>query len=231
MPLAIVIGLVIGFATGGRLRHVAERTFSLGWLLVVGAAVQVVAQTGVADQLGHQAVIGSFAFVAAFTLANLRHPGMGVITVGVLMNLATVAVNGGMPVEDRAIVAAGIVDSVDEIESLDFQAKRHLMTGDDRLYWLSDIIPVPVLGGQVLSFGDLVMSTGVAVVVTNLLHPFPRRRRAKTPRRRAGGTSEAPVAVTPVAEYGETDEDDFVDLAAWESALRLRRPTRTPAPN
>jgi hypothetical protein len=60
----------------------------------------------------------------------------------------------------------------DQIPSLDFGSKRHLETADDRLTFLGDIIPVPV-AEEVLSFGDLAMSVGVATVLAGLL----RKRR------------------------------------------------------
>lgn len=205
MPLAVVLGLVIGFATGGRPRHLGERTFHLWPLLVAGAGLQVAAEMGALGDRGHWLVVGSFAALAVFAVANLRLAGMGVVLIGLLMNVTTIAVNSGMPVEDRAIVAAGLADDEAGIEDINFRAKRHRMSGNDTLYWLSDIVPAQVLGtGQVLSFGDLVMSIGVIDLLANLLHPFPRRRGAsRRPRRDTSGTDGETLFAPDAARWDE----------------------------
>lgn len=227
MPLAVVLGLVIGFATGGRPRHLGERSFHLWPLLVVGVGLQVAAEIGALGDRGHWLVVGSFAVLAAFAVANLRLAGMGVVLIGLLMNVTTISVNGGMPVEDRAIVSAGLARDEAGIDGIDFRAKRHRMTGDDTLYWLSDIVPARVLGtGQVLSFGDLVMCVGVVDLLANLLHPFPRRRgaagRGRREAKRAGDAGTRPLDATrwdePVLALAPTEghagerEDELLDL-------------------
>jgi hypothetical protein len=102
---------------------------------------------------------------------------MGVVFVGIALNVLVIGVNGGMPVRDDAIVAAGIVPR-EEIDALDFGSKRHRETDDDRLTVLGDIVPVP-FAEEVLSFGDLAMSVGVATVLANLLRK--QRRRVSSP--------------------------------------------------
>jgi hypothetical protein len=71
------------------------------------------------------------------------------------------------------------------VADLDFGSKRHLETADDRMTVLGDIVPVPV-AEEVLSFGDLAMSVGVATVLVNLLR---RRRPGLTPLGASGSTS------------------------------------------
>lgn len=210
MPLALIAGLAAGLITRGRLSNLGDRTFSLWPALLLGALVQLVGQTGVAGDRSYALVAASFSLLALFAAANLRYAGMGVVLVGLLMNVATIAVNRGMPVSRAAIVASGIVEGGTDVGQIDLKAKRHLMTGEDTLYWLSDIVPVRLLGGQVLSFGDLVMSVGVVDLVANLLHPFPRRRRA-----RIGRLDEHQ------AHDGGRDhssDEQIVDLRALESA-------------
>jgi hypothetical protein len=207
MPFALILGILAGLVTGGRFSNLGERSFSLWPLLLGGAVLQVAAQSGALGDSSHLLVAASFALLAVFAASNLRYAGMGVILVGLLMNVATVGANRGMPVQASSIVAAGIVNSPTEVAALDLKAKRHVMTSADHLYWLSDIIPVRLLGGQVLSFGDLVMCIGVVDLVANLLHPFPRRRRARTGRD------------TKVPDSADDDPDDEVlDLRLWESA-------------
>lgn len=168
--MAVVAGVTIGLLRGGRFGNLGEATFRLWPLLVLGVVVQ-----GAAAFTAEGAVpliLASYAILLAFCLANLQHAGMGVVFVGIAMNFAVIAANGGMPVRAEAIVAAGIVER-DEVPALEFGSKRHLEREDDRLMVLADIIPVPV-AGEVLSFGDLAMAVGVADVLVHLL-----RRRAR----------------------------------------------------
>ena len=172
IAVAIVVGVLVGLLRGGRFANLGEATFRLWPLLVLGVVVQ-----GAAAFTGEGAVaviVASYALLIAFCVANLTRAGMGVVLVGILLNVVVIGVNGGMPVRRSAIVAAGIA-SHDEVAGLDFGTKRHLETGDDRLTFLGDIIPVP-FAGEVLSFGDLAMSVGVAAVLANLLRTKRQRQ-------------------------------------------------------
>ncbi len=167
---AIVIGIVIGLLRGGSLSNLGSATFRVWPLLVLGVVVQGAAafMSGIAVPL----ILTSLVVLLLFAAANIHHPGMGVVLVGIGLNFAVMTINAGMPVRAEAIVSAGIVESEDQIAGLDFGPKRHLETADDRITVLADIIPVPVVE-EVLSFGDLAMSVGVADVLVHLL----RRRR------------------------------------------------------
>ncbi len=171
--VAVVVGLALGFLTGGRLGHLAERRFRLPGLLVAGLVVQ-----GVSGWFGNGPIVPlvllSYVLFVAFCAANLAVVGMPIVLLGLSLNFLTIAVNGGMPVRRSAVVAAGIAEW-HEVDRLELHDKRHLERPDDDLMVISDIIPVPVLH-EVLSFGDLVMSVGVADVLFRLLKPRPGHR-------------------------------------------------------
>jgi hypothetical protein len=169
IAVAIAVGVAVGLARGGRFADLGDAAFRVWPLLVLGIVVQ-----GAAAFTGDGAVpviLVSYVLLLVFCAANLHHAGMGVVLIGIALNVVVIGVNGGMPVRQQAIVAAGIAEH-DDVAALDFGAKRHLETNDDRLTTLGDIVPVP-FAGEVLSFGDLAMSVGVAAVLANLL----RRRR------------------------------------------------------
>lgn len=171
--VAVVVGLALGFLTGGRLDHLAERRFRLPGLLVAGIVVQ--ATSGwFGDGLTVPLVLVSYVLLTAFCALNLPVVGMGIVLLGLSLNFLTIAVNGGMPVRRAAVVAAGIAEW-HEVDELELHAKRHLERPDDDLMVISDIIPVPVIH-EVLSFGDLIMSVGVADVLFRLLKPRPGAR-------------------------------------------------------
>ena len=184
IAVAIVAGVLIGLLRGGRFENLGEATFRLWPLLILGVVVQAAAAFTAEGAVA--LILASYALLLLFTALNLQHAGMGVVFVGIALNVLVIGANGGMPVRADAIVAAGIVEH-DEIDTLDFGAKRHLETPDDRLMVLGDIIPVPV-AEEVLSFGDLAMAVGVATVLAGLL----RKRRGPAFRPTAPEGSASP---------------------------------------
>ncbi|MEY2476847.1 MAG: hypothetical protein QOG87_2162 [Actinomycetota bacterium] len=165
--VAAVVGVLAGYARGGRLRHLGERPVRLWALLVVGALLQWLAPNG-------PALVVSFVCLLACCLANLQMVGMGVVAVGLALNATVIAANGAMPVRPTALVHAGVVDDLDEARTFDLGGKRRLEEPGDRLTVLGDALPIrPVR--QVLSFGDLVVAVGTADVLAQLM----RRRRAR----------------------------------------------------
>jgi hypothetical protein len=164
---AIVAGIGIGLISGGRLRNLGQHRLRSLWVLVIGAGLQVV--SGRVDTGGSVLVLASYAFLAAFAIRNLARVGMGVMVVGVVLNAAPIALDGGMPVEAHAIVSARIAPA-SEIDTIDFGSKRHLARRGDHLRGIDDTIP-NWYTHEVLSIGDLVIAVGVAAVVAGLLHP------------------------------------------------------------
>jgi hypothetical protein len=183
---AVVLGIGIGYLRGGRLLALA--TAPVHWWPVLAAAVALqVASLTIDTTLGARLLLASFALLIVFTARNFTRAGMGIVLVGVAMNALVIAVNSGMPVRKEAIIASGLAEA-DEIDELDFNAKWHLETDDDRLTFLADIIPVPGVG-EVLSFGDLVMAVGVADVIVHLMRPagaLSRRELEETGSRGSG---------------------------------------------
>jgi hypothetical protein len=171
--VAIAVGVAIGFVRGGRFTNLATRTFRAIPLFVVGVALQLATEViHFPRAIDVTLVLASYAALAAFALRNLHLAGMGVFALGLVLNIAPIAVNQGMPVRATAVVDAGIVRRSDEIARLRFGGKRHLERPGDHLILLSDIIP-DWLFHEVLSFGDLVMSVGIAALIAHLLVSAP----------------------------------------------------------
>jgi hypothetical protein len=139
-------------------------------VVAVGVAAQSAAELlDVSGSVGLGLVYVSYALLTAFALRNLRLVGMPVVLLGLVLNVAVIGVNGGMPVRAEALRAAGHLTDA-EIAALDFGAKRHLEDGGDRLTILGDVIPVRPTR-EVLSFGDIVLAFGIADVLFRLLRP------------------------------------------------------------
>ena len=166
--VAVAVGLVLGLISGGRPRYLADKRIA-GWpLLVAGLALQA-SVNRLPDGLGLAALIASYAALLLFGLANLRLVGMPLVLVGLVLNTFTITLNGGMSVRRSAVLAARAAPA-DKLDHLHVIGKHHLARPSDKLTILSDVIPVRPLR-EVLSFGDIIMSVGVADVLANLLRP------------------------------------------------------------
>jgi len=168
---AVVAGALLGVVLGRKPRHLPERRFRLWQLVVVGIVLQV------ANQAGLALVIASYVLLLGFVAANIRRPGMGVVLIGLCLNLVPIAVNSGMPVRAAALVQVGAVDTGTDAASLHLGGKRHLERRSDRLTFLGDIIAVPA-AHEVVSFGDLVLAAGLAAVAFDIVRR-PRRRHSR----------------------------------------------------
>jgi hypothetical protein len=170
--IAVGVGLLVGVLIGGRFRHLGTRPLRMWPFLVAG----IVLQLPLLDALGFGGMLASYACLLVFALANVHLVGMALVAIGIMLNAAVIACNGGMPVHRGAIVAAGIVEE-GRVDSVHTDDKHHLQRPTDRLTALADTIPVRPLR-EVVSFGDVVLAVGVADVLAHLLRrPSPRARR------------------------------------------------------
>src|SRR5512143_1725696 len=96
---ALVIGLILGLVSGGRLAGLAELRLRWSWLFIGGLAVQLVLFSDqVAERiggLGAPVYVASTAVVVGAVLANRAIPGMLVVAVGAISNLVAIVANGG----------------------------------------------------------------------------------------------------------------------------------------
>lgn len=162
-PLAIAIGLLIGFLRGGRFAAVPENQV-LAWpLLAAGVVLQTVGESF--DMPGRAVVVvaGLLCLVAA-AMKNVHIPGAAVAGIGVTLNLAVLVVNGHVPVSFEALTAFGNNVRVNP----DATGLWQLETPDTSLSFLGDIVPTPWLNTPI-SFGDLVMLAGLLVIAMNVV--------------------------------------------------------------
>jgi len=150
------------------LEHLGSRTLRLGPLLLGGLAAQLLSSQAAGGR-STVLLVASYTLLLAFAAANVVVVGMWLVAGGIALNLAVIAANGGMPVRESALRAAGVLEPGTTV-ALDSASKHHLERPSDRLVVLGDIIPAKPLR-EVVSFGDVVMAVGVADVVAHLLRP------------------------------------------------------------
>ena len=102
----------------------------------------------------------SYGLLLTFAAANLRMTGVSLILAGLTMNAAVIVANGGMPVNADTLRTSGQDDVLAWLETQGAD-KHHLMTEDDQLTFLADVIPVPQPIGQAISIGDVFIYAGL----------------------------------------------------------------------
>ena len=169
--IVLLLAFAIGAVLGGSLR--SWRRMRLHWwaLALIAVALQTIpvpASWEDREAIGWGMLVGSYVALLAFVAVNRRIPGAALMITGLLLNLAVVAPNQGMPVSAWAIRMAGGDQSAAVRLPLD-SAKHHLATEDDVLRPLGDVIPIPAPFRIVLSIGDVLLYAGIAwfvVIVT-----------------------------------------------------------------
>ena len=164
-----IVGVLVGLAGGGDLRGLGATR--LRWPLVVVLALAV-KELGVWSPLAQRQDVTPWLFTASlavlvvWTLWHVnRLPGIWLITLGMAMNLAVVALNGGhMPVPEALahrgpgqLVEQGVLGPY----MLAGPQTRLAMLGD----WIRLPWPLGTLFPQAYSPGDLVSLLGMFVVV------------------------------------------------------------------
>jgi len=171
-PLAI--GLVAALATGGKLSSLATLRFKYGWLVIGAFVVQILIFSSIATALPANGsvipilhLLSNLALTVAIAL-NRRVPGMHFVALGLLLNFAAIAANGGyMPVSGEVLQRAGRFEEIQELQATGHVSKAILMNDSTRLPFLADVFAVdaPLIKGRVFSAGDVLISIGAFVLV------------------------------------------------------------------
>ncbi len=177
--MLVSMGLIfaVALALGGRPGNLSAVKIKWPGLALVGFALQFVAGPGTIIPL--MCLYLSFVFLTIFALANIAVAGFVVILLGIGLNFTVIGLNGGMPVDQRALVASGQADTLSGLIENPYP-KHHLASDHDLVVFLGDVIPVPPPVGQAISIGDVFTYAGVGVVVVIGMRAPTKRRRAPT---------------------------------------------------
>lgn len=164
MLWAIPIGILVGLLAGGHLDALAQFRFRWGGLAVAGLLVQVVLFTPTGDQLAGELgpalyVLSTLAVFGA-VLRNIRLPGMAIVALGAVANLAAITANGGfMPASADALAAAGLDGPGSHTNSVVLEHPA--------LELLTDIFAIPAWlpMANVFSVGDVLIGVGIVIVI------------------------------------------------------------------
>ncbi len=226
--VAITVGLIAGTLRGGRLRGIFSTRIHGVVLYIVALAAGFAVDQFALPHPGWW-IAASLTAGLVFSLLNLRLVGMAVVSIGVIVNLVPVALNGATPVRGEALVSAGLVAAAD-LDQVALNGSRVLADDQTILEILGDVIPVRATK-QVLSFGDLIMLVGLANVLANLMvRARPRwtstRQRAMT---RANPLQDWGIAPPPTPRSPSQYSANPDCTAPWMVLVRINSARRRPA--
>lgn len=161
----VLLGIVVGFVRGGRLR-VPDLGLRAMWVAPVALAMQLAAFAVPGGVAGAVLVIGSYGLLLYGLVRNAHLQSLRVVLLGVILNALVIAANGGrMPVHVEAGRAAG----ADVTAVIAGAAPKHVAAGPgSRFAFLGDVIPVPFLA-RVISVGDVAVLLGIFLLVQDLM--------------------------------------------------------------
>jgi hypothetical protein len=161
---AVPLGVLAGFLLGGRLEGLATIRFRWAWLAIGGLIAQVILFSGLVDgavgSTGPALYVASTAAVLLAVVANLAVPGIALVALGAVANLAAIVANGGyMPADPAALATAGLEPS-DGFSNSVVDPSPALRPLTD-IFALPDGLPM----ANVFSVGDVMIGLGVAVTI------------------------------------------------------------------
>jgi hypothetical protein len=158
------LGILLGFARGGRLGNLADLKFEWALVAIAALAVQLALfsapVTAVVGQAGPVLYVASSLVVLAVVLRNRALPGLKLIALGAISNLVAILANGGyMPADPAALALAGLDPTTGYSNSI--------VTNNAAFPGLTDIFAIPdwLPFANVFSLGDVLISAGIVVAV------------------------------------------------------------------
>ena len=171
--LALAVALLVAFLRGGSLRNLADFHLEWGWLAGLALAIQIVAiywATG--DSYLHLqggALVVSSLLLLPMVWRNRRSPGLALIGLGLVLNLAVMMANGGfMPITLEAVARIEdqhLIVHLDGVERMSGSKGIVLPREETALWALSDIfiIPPPFPVASAFSLGDVLVVVGAFI--------------------------------------------------------------------
>lgn len=164
-----VLGLLVGWLSGGRLHRLGGLSLRGGWLVSLALVIQIL----IFPLGGGRPIIPwgtvplhllSYACLAGFLLLNLRHWPLAFLAAGLIANLLVISLNSGyMPADAGALLRAGLPELAAQLQEEKHVGNVVLMGEDTRLNWLGDWLYLPEVIPLATAFspGDLAIGLGL----------------------------------------------------------------------
>jgi hypothetical protein len=184
----IAVAVLIVPLTHGSFRRLGRVQFRLLWALLVALVVQIALEfvdfpKDRIDDLGFAILLATYALIFVFCYANRAVKGMGIITIGIALNVLVIALNQGMPTKDDVREVNGRTVHV----PIEHTVKHRPEEDGDSLSFLGDVITFPGVPNQQFSIGDIIIGLGIV----DLCYEGSRVPRARGAARKVTGRDVA----------------------------------------
>jgi hypothetical protein len=181
MIVPVLLAALVGLLRGGQVRNLAHVSIQHAWIPLVMFFLQFIivlfpqGQSALYLGLRPWVLITSYALLIAFLCTNRRLPGMKLILLGAMLNLAVILANGGyMPVTREALARSGHLDLVivHGEEAFVLGSKDIVLSEEQtRLQLLSDVVGTPEAFpvSATFSVGDIFIMAGAAWLVYRMM--------------------------------------------------------------
>lgn len=190
--LSAVVAFVVALLRGVPIVAIAERRFVGLWAVFVAAGLHVALNPLVLPPAAARALssapvpglppLGGLVYVVSLGCALLflalnRHlPGLKLVLLGLALNFAVIAANGGqMPGDPAQLARAGLLEVTLQEIAQGRWSPFGLIGEGTRLAFLGDVIfvPLPFRDPVIISVGDIVIVAGVFAFFNPLRVPRP----------------------------------------------------------
>jgi hypothetical protein len=199
--LVVATGIIVGYLTGGRLRGIASLRLRGVWLVWLPVAVSLLASlpwTRDRSGLANSMVLPATAAVGAFLLGNalLQRAGiriaLALMSVGWLLNMAVVVVNGGMPVPRDLLAGPEPAAALYEVAGMHLVPHVPILPSTG-LAWLGDVLRLQTAEVVVpFSIGDVLLVLGTILLIALVMRAGSTRRLAASREPRMAAVSGQP---------------------------------------
>ncbi len=181
---ALLIGLLIGILRNGRLDNLADTQFRGVLLVILSFLLQltpsIITRFGIAGDWLKYFPFAGVVLIAIVVVLNLNKQGAWIILIGVLLNMAAMAINGFlMPVDFASLDMAGLGELAATIKD---GAVINYISSDQAVTWSNLIgkfipVPKPYPFPKILSPGDIIISLGILFMIQGEMNRAMFKRR------------------------------------------------------
>jgi hypothetical protein len=162
------------------LPHITLRLVPIAFAALAVQLLAIYGPLGSDDLPRRILLVGSYLALMVFVAVNVRHPGLALLGIGLVLNFLPIVANEGlMPITPETLEKTGDVPEDARVGEWVEGTKDVLLERDDvRLYVLSDRLTSDYSPFRAFSIGDLIILAGAAILTIELL--LPRIRRVST---------------------------------------------------
>jgi hypothetical protein len=170
-----IISIAVGWFRKGKLINLESIPFG-GWPFILAGfiiyALQIAALSfmpgaysiWVHSNLQYLRAVSSILLIIGIIVSS-RSAGFFTTASGIALNAVAMLINRGkMPVSPDALLHLGLVEQLNVLSQ--GGSSTHIIADKaTRLYYLSDIIPVPIITPKVVSVGDILLAVGIFLII------------------------------------------------------------------